>query len=200
MGVWDADAGIQDMVVFQKLEATSVPAILQPPRGPNDTMPVQGKPFGECTMLSNASLTAPADFMHGIFLVLMRTGTTRGMEISKPPSNDEATLRVSMYTELTGGYIRIGEDYNVEDQAKKSFVFIDSVIEKECPFLMNAGNYQGNKFTKVCLEPAKEEAREIVLPDASGVVVTTGSEADVRSLPGLRKFPGESIFTFRSAC
>jgi hypothetical protein len=119
------------------------------------------------------------------------------MEISKPPSGEEATLRVSMYAELTGGYIRVGEDYNSQEKDKASFIFLDSTIEKECPFLMNAANYEGDMFTKVCFEPAADEEREIVLPDASGVAITTGNEDDVRSLPGLRAVAGESTLMFR---
>ena len=119
------------------------------------------------------------------------------MEISKPPTDDEATLRVSLFAELTGGYVRVGEDYNSKDKEKTSFIFIDSTVEKDCPFLMNAGNYDGgNKFTKVCLQPATDSDKEIVIPDASGVIITNGSEADVRSLPGLRKKEGESIFMY----
>jgi len=133
-------------------------------------------------------------FCHGVC-----AGTTRGMEISKPPSDDAATLRVSMYTEMTGGYIRIGEDYNSNDKEKMSFIFIDSSVEKECPFLMNAANYDGqDKYTKVCLQPAMDKPQEIVLPDASGVVITDGNQADIRSLPGLRRTSGESMLMFRS--
>ena len=103
-----------------------------------------------------------------------------------------------MYTELTGGYIRVGEDYDSEDKEKISFIYIDSTIQKECPFLMNAANYDGqNKFTKVCLEPATAQGREITIPDASGVVITNGNEGDIRSLPGLREVPGESVLQFR---
>jgi hypothetical protein len=120
------------------------------------------------------------------------------MEISKPPSDDEATLRVSMYTEMTGGYIRIGEDYNSMEKEKMSFIFIDSSVEKECPFLMNAANYDGeDKYTRVCLQPATDQPREIVLPDASGVVITDGSPADLRSLPGLRAMEGQSTMMYR---
>jgi hypothetical protein len=128
---------------------------------------------------------------------MFETGTTRGMEISKPPSNEEATLRVSMYTELTGGYVRVGEDYNSPQKEEISFIFLDSTIEKECPFLMNAANYEGDKFTKVCLEPAREQEQEIVLPDASGIAIAAGNQADVRSLPGLRAVEGESSLMYR---
>lgn len=124
-------------------------------------------------------------------------GLARGMEISKPPSDEQSTLRVSMFTELTGGYIRVGEDYNSKEKEKVSFIYVDSTVEKQCPFLMNAGNHEGNKFTTVCLEPATEVDREIVLPDASGVIITNGSEADVRSLPGLRHKIGESVLMYR---
>ena len=120
------------------------------------------------------------------------------MEISKPPSDDEATLRVSMYTEMTGGYIRFGEDYNSMEKEKMSFIYIDSSVEKECPFLMNAANYDGqNKYTRVCLQPATDQPREILLPDASGVVITDGSTADLRSLPGLRPMEGQSSMMYR---
>jgi hypothetical protein len=118
------------------------------------------------------------------------------MEISKPPSDEEATLRVSMYTELTGGYIRVGEDYNSTKKEKATFIFLDSTIEKQCPFLMNAANYDGNLFTKVCLEPATDQAREIVLPDASGVIISNSSGADLRTLPGLRSLDGQGVFKF----
>ena len=119
------------------------------------------------------------------------------MEISKPPSDEDATMRVSMYAELTGGYVRVGEDYDSPEKDKMSFIFLDSTIEKECPFLMNAANYEGDKYTKVCLEPAGEREREIVLPDASGVAITTGNQADARSLPGLRAVEGESTLMYR---
>ena len=155
----------EDMVVFQKLESFSEPSALIPPSGPNDTIPVKEKPLG----------------------------TTRGMEISKPPKMENASMTISMFTELTGGYIRVGEDFK---SANRSFVYLDSVIEKECPFLMSAGNNQGNLFTKVCLEPATDAPRQIVLPDASGVALTTGSQADMRSMPGLRKSAGESVLTY----
>jgi hypothetical protein len=38
-------------VVFQKLEETSVPSNLVPPRGPTDDQPVKEKPFGDLSSL-----------------------------------------------------------------------------------------------------------------------------------------------------
>jgi len=46
-GAGSDNFGWQDMVVFQKLEQTSVPPNLVPPRGPSDHQPATGKPFGE---------------------------------------------------------------------------------------------------------------------------------------------------------
>ena len=63
---------------------------------------------------------------------------------------------------------------------------------------MNAANYDGeDKYTRVCLQPATDQPREIVLPDASGVVITDGSPADLRSLPGLRAMEGQSTMMYR---
>jgi hypothetical protein len=46
-GAGSDNFGWQDMVVFQKIEETSVPPNLVPPRGPSDHQPATGKPFGE---------------------------------------------------------------------------------------------------------------------------------------------------------
>lgn len=66
------------------------------------------------------------------------------MEIAKPPDDPEATTRISMFSELTGQYVRLGDDA----ETRPSHVFLDGVIDKECPFLFNAGSYGGN-YTKV---------------------------------------------------
>ena len=128
-------------------------------------------------------------------------GSVQGLEIGKPDGRTDATTRISMYTELTGGYIRLGHKDGAGENP--SHVFVDGTVDKECPFLFNAGNYEehdlkigkASYFTKVCLETSPEDLT-ISVPDASGVVLTQGNEEDMRSLPGLR---GRNVIVHTSA-
>lgn len=109
----------------------------------------------------------------------LKDGETMGLEFAKPEGKPRATTRVSMYSELTGQYVRVG----TSDSAQPSHVFVDGVIDKKCPFLFNAGSNDG-KFTQVCLDQPDGDS-DIVFPDVSGVVITSGNSEDLRSVPGL---------------
>jgi len=61
-----------------------------------------------------------------------------GMEFAKPPGQPEATMRVSMFTELTGELIQLGKSTH------ESQLFVDGVLDKECPFVFNGGVDDGN--------------------------------------------------------
>ena len=100
-----------------------------------------------------------------------------GMEFAKPPGQHEATMRVSMFTELTGELIRLGKSVS------HSQLFVDGVLDKECPLVFNGGVHDGN-FTKICLETPTQQ-RTLTFPDASGTVITSGNREDITHLPGL---------------
>jgi hypothetical protein len=55
---------------------------------------------------------------------------------SNPPY---ALHQVSMLTEATGPYILVGDDR----PEKPSHIFVDGLVDKECPFLFNAGSNDG---------------------------------------------------------
>ena len=117
----------------------------------------------------------------------LKDGEVMGIEFAKPPGQQHATTRVSMYAELTGQYVRIGTD----KETAPSHVFVDGTIDKKCPFLFNAGSNGGN-FTQVCLEDVEGDS-DIIFPEVSGVVITSGNRQDLRSIPGLH---GEDPFVF----
>jgi len=83
-----------------------------------------------------------------------------------------------MLTELTGQMIQLGRSTG------HSQLFVDGVLDKECPLVMNGGVHDGN-VTKLCLETPTEQ-RTLTLPDASGTVITSGNREDVTNLPGLQ--------------
>ena len=100
-----------------------------------------------------------------------------GLEFAKPPGQPQATMRISMLTELTGELIELGKS------SEDSQLFIDGVIDKECPFVFSGGLADGN-VTKLCLETPTHQ-RTLTLPDASGTVITSGNREDISNLPGL---------------
>jgi len=117
----------------------------------------------------------------GIAQVLTRINRVNdhatGMEFAKPPGQPQATMRVSMFTELTGELIQLGRSPG------HSQLFVDGVLDKECPLVFNGGVHDGN-FTKMCLETPTQQ-RTITLPDASGTVITSGNREDISNVPGL---------------
>ena len=106
------------------------------------------------------------------------SGGATGMEFAKPPGQHDATMRVSMLTELTGELIQLGRNVG------QSQLFVDGVVDKECPLVFNGGVHDGN-VTKLCLETPTEQ-RTLTFPDASGTVITSGNREDVTNLPGLQ--------------
>ena len=108
-----------------------------------------------------------------------------GMEFAKPPGQPEATMRVSMFTELSGELIQLGKS------TQESQLFVDGVLDKECPFVFNGGVNDGN-VTKLCLETPTQQ-RTLTLPDASGTVITSGNREDITNLPGLQ---GDNTFVY----
>ncbi len=121
-------------------------------------------------------------------------GRTHGVEFKNAPTQDQATFKISMFSEFTGNMVHVGADR----QGHPSHLFIDGAINKECPFLfsgMEVGSADpqfNGIYTKVCLETPTGH-QTITYPDGSGVVITSGNREDVRYLPGLR---GDNVFTY----
>eukprot|EP00961_Rhodomonas_salina_P210879 2847532-Rhodomonas_salina.2 len=115
---------------------------------------------------------------------LHENGVT-GMEFAKPLGQDAATLRVSMQAELVGEHVQLGKS------AHESHLFIDGVVDKECPLLFDGGGDDAN-FTRLCLETPTQQ-RALTFPDASGTVITSGNREDIAALRGLA---GEDTLVF----
>lgn len=70
-----------------------------------------------------------------------------GLEIAKPPDQEHSTTRINMFTEFAGQYVKLGVD-GKDENTRPTHLFVDGIIDKECPFLFNAGTYTG-MYTKV---------------------------------------------------
>lgn len=118
-------------------------------------------------------------------------------------------LRVSSWSTWLGEYLRLGQSrhknvttcvstsagphdvpamstekcgWHLELQPL-SHVYMDAPIQGECPLQLSGGSE--NHHTTVCLD-APTEDRTLLLPDKSGVIITTANLADISSLVGLR--------------
>jgi hypothetical protein len=58
-----------------------------------------------------------------------------------------------MYTELAGQYIKLGVNGS-DEFTPPTHLFVDGIIDKQCPFLFNAGTFQG-LYTKVSTRPRR---------------------------------------------
>ena len=122
------------------------------------------------------------------------------------------TLRISSWSEWLGEYIRLGQSRyeNVTSCANPagpghecgwhmelqplSHVHIDGAIEGSCPLELSGDSEDAS--TSICLEKPTAP-RSLLLPDASGMVITNATLSDISSLVGLRgdrtlQFTGEA--------
>jgi hypothetical protein len=108
--------------------------------------------------------------------------------------NKSNTLRISTNSQFEGDFIQVGMKQNVNvpvctenstctNNTPSSHVFIDGVIENSCPLVMRS-NASGH-LTSLCLEKPKSMGM-LALPDANGIVVTSGNLEAVHALVGLR--------------
>ena len=119
------------------------------------------------------------------------------------------TLRISSWSEFLGEYMRLGQSRHVNvttcvsthgglmhqgaDSIRKcgwhlelqalSHVHMDAPIQGACPLQLSGGSE--SHHTTVCLDAPTDE-RLLLLPDTSGMLITTANLADISSLVGLR--------------
>jgi hypothetical protein len=111
--------------------------------------------------------------------------------------NQSNTLRVSTNSIFAGDNLQIGSKQNINisicsgnssdpcvSHNPSSYVFVNGIIEEECPFVMNANNIAGYN-SRICLGRPKANGT-LLLPDSNGILITSGNTEDVHSLVGLR--------------
>jgi hypothetical protein len=111
--------------------------------------------------------------------------------------NKSNTLRVSTNSLFAGNYLQIGskQDINIsicpsnasepcEAHNPSSYIFVDGIIEEQCPFVMNANSSMGYN-SRICVGQ-RNAIGTLLLPDANGIFITSGNTEDVHSLVGLR--------------
>jgi hypothetical protein len=119
--------------------------------------------------------------------------------------NESNTLRISTNSLFKGDYLQIGskQDINISicsgnasepcvSHNPSSYVFVNGIIQEECPFVMNANSQTGYE-SRICLGTPKESGT-LLLPDTNGIIITSGNTEDVHSLVGLRGNRWEPCF------
>jgi hypothetical protein len=113
--------------------------------------------------------------------------------------NKSNTLRISTNSIFTGDYLQIGsrQDINITicsgnssdpcvSHNPSSYIFVNGIIEEECPFVMNSNSSTGMEYySRICLGKPKATGT-LLLPDTNGIFITSGNTEDVHSLVGLR--------------
>jgi len=122
------------------------------------------------------------------------------------------TLRISSWSEWLGEYLRVGQSRhkNVTTCSSRatpddtcgwhlelqplSHVHVDGTVQGSCPLELSGGS--ASEKTSICID-RPTETRTMLLPDASGMVLTTTTRDQIPSLVGLRgnrpmQFTGES--------
>jgi hypothetical protein len=123
---------------------------------------------------------AEEDLLH----IAREAGAAPGARLSHP--TPDAVLRVSTLSELSGRLVHLGRPPSGAAAPVPSHLYIDGVIDQECPFIFSGAADAPAAGLRVCLESPATADRLLSLPDASGLAVTSGSREAVGSLPGLR--------------
>jgi hypothetical protein len=128
------------------------------------------------------------------------------------------TLRISSWSEWLGEYLRIGQrqhknvttcktvftetllgieettmcDWWLELQPL-SHLHVDGTVEGSCPLVLSGGSHSDK--SSICIDKPKD-ARTLLLPDTSGMIITSETTHQISSLVGLRgdrtmQFTGE---------